>query len=152
MEPQLQPQGFRGGVAEEDQGYNNGDPRPAVRQSKERVRARLKAQVSPFLLRPCPFCSASLLPDEKDYWCCGKGSRQHVLWPATPPELMQLMTQNRRRFADLSRVYNGLFCSAILHSGVGEPGLNYHVRGGPPCMRFSGNLYARMMRTEENCS
>jgi len=111
----------------------------------------LKAQESPFLMRPCPHCNCFLLPDENDYWCCGKGSRQHVPWLSLPTELTDLIHENRRRFSDLSRVFNSLFCSAILHAGVGDPGLNYHVRGGPPCMRVSGALYARMMRTEEHC-
>ena len=101
-----------------------------------------------------PILRKKLLNDENDSWCCGRISRgsqrRHVMWPDLPQRMHDLMARDSK-FSDLSRVYNSLFCSAVLHSDIGEPGFNYHQRGGPPCMRFSGHLYARMMRTSINC-
>ena len=129
---------------------------PTQMLSRQRVKILLSNQARHpgFLCRTCPHCDTKLLNDENDSWCCGmtcRGSqRRHVMWPDLPQRMHDLMA-SESKFSDLSRIFNSLFCSAVLHSDIGEAGLNYHHRGGPPCMRFSGHLYARMMRTSSNC-
>jgi len=109
----------------------------------------LKKLSSPFLLKTCEYCGFKLLHDEVEDFCCGRGKRVHRLWANLPSELIELYSTPG--FSDISRLLNTLFCTAVLHSGNGEPGFTYHVRGGPPAMRFQGTLYARMMRTSEHC-
>jgi len=143
-EPHLQPQGFR-----HDQ--DDVDSRPIIMESKKRIKFFLNSQVSPLLTKNCTHCGMRLLLDENNGWCCGAGTKRHKPWPEIPSELARIMDERPQKFSDLSRVFNSLFCSAVLHAGSNEEGFSYHVSNGPPCMRFSGNLYARLMRTSQHC-
>jgi len=145
----FRPQAFRATL--EAQPSLDAVPERRLLGCRERVRNSLRNMSrSAFLHKVCMKCNSKLLHDEKDGFCCGaNGTRRHRPWPQLPPELTSAYSSPS--FGDLSRIYNSLFCSAILHSGQGEPGFNYHQRGGPPAMRFQGTLYARMMRTAENC-
>jgi len=111
-----------------------------------REHVRLLLSLQPIQIRSCLFCRQLLLPFEKDYSCCGCGTKQHCPWTPPPSDVVEvIMTPG---FGNVSRIVNNLFTTAVLYSG--DEGITYHLGAGPPAMRVQGALYARMMRTTTN--
>jgi hypothetical protein len=104
-------------------------------------------------LRECLFCKVTLLPHEQEGWCCGglsgRGCRQHWPWSLPHPTMQKII--DKPGWSANSRMANSLFSNIVIYSGDQRCGLTYHVGSGPPCLRISGQMHARFMRTPDTC-
>jgi len=94
----------------------------------------------------CSFCGMRLLPGEQQYWCCGRGGKQHIPWDPLPQD-MEVLIQ-KKSWGPLSRIINSLFSLVVLHSK--DPGISYHIGAAAPAMRLQGHMYTRLMKTSEH--
>jgi len=107
----------------------HGGERAALKRSREHVLAILSCQIVEGL-HPCSFCGMLLMAGEKDYWCCGRGSKHHVPWEPLPDDMNALIRS--RGWGAISRIVNSLFSTVVLHSK--DPGITYHV-GAAACVQ-----------------
>ena len=103
--------------------------------------------------RPCSFgCGVSLLQSEDDNWCCAGFQTQHQPWLPPPEQLIILMKE--KSFPYFARIVNNALSPAVLSSwsAGAEKGLHYYTaHSGPPAMRLSGQLHAKLRRDIESC-
>ena len=85
-------------------------------------------------------------------WCCAGFQSQHQPWLQPPQELMLLMTETS--FPYFARIVNNALSPAVISSWTrgAEKGLHYNTaHQGPPAMRLSGQLHAKLRRDIESC-
>ena len=107
----------------------------------------------PTAVRKCPHCGIMIIGchtrkpfAERDEWCCGRGFRQHLLWPPLPPDIVEDYD-----FSKYARVINSLLSVAVIH-GPRKEGLSYRTLSyQAPVMTLNGQVYARLMRNANHC-
>ena len=103
--------------------------------------------------RPCSLgCGVRLLESENNNWCCAGFQMQHQPWLQPPEELMRIMNETSFRY--FGRIVNNALSPAVLSSWSegNEKGLHYYTaHQGPPAMRLSGQLHAKLRRDIESC-
>ena len=127
----------------------------AARDAHDEIEARVNRmmQLNVPATRPCSFgCGVPLLQSENNSWCCAGFQSQHQPWLQPPEDLMHLM--NEKSFPYFARIVNNALSPAVLSSWTkgAEKGLHYYTaHQGPPAMRLSGQLHAKLRRDIESC-